>query len=155
QDYLANLVLALTRQDYDRLADAVLEMEATKQRVDRAELKRDLEHLVKPYFGLPLGQINLAPLFNDAFVVIRRHRLHLPPHLAQLVKTVVIAEGIGKRLDPNFHLIEVMEPYTDHLMTRLFSPWRMIKRFRQASVDVARLGVEIPQQLRHILTEIE
>jgi ubiquinone biosynthesis protein len=155
QDYLANLILALTRQDFDRLTEAVLEMEATKQRVDRAELRRDLEHLVKPYFGLPLGQINLTPLFNDTFAVIRRHRLNLPSHLALLVKTIIIAEGIGTRLDPNFHLIEVIEPYADQLMLRLFSPRRMIKKLGQAGVDVARLGVEIPQQLRQILTEIE
>lgn len=155
QDYLANLILALARQDYDRLTEAVLEMEVTKQRVDRPELRRDLEHLVKPYFGLPLGQINLAPLFNDAFVIIRRHRLNLPPHLALLVKTIIITEGIGTRLDPNFHLIEVIEPYADQLMLRLFSPRRMIKKLSQASIDVARLGVEIPQQLRHILGEIE
>jgi ubiquinone biosynthesis protein len=155
QDYLANLILALTRQDYDRLTEAVLEMEVTKQRINRAELRRDLEYLVKPYFGLPLGQINLAPLFNDAFVIIRRHRLNLPPHLALLVKTIVMAEGIGKRLDPDFHLTEVIEPYAEQLMLRLFSPRRMIKRLGQASVDVARLGAEIPQQLRHILGEIE
>src|SRR5689334_1870305 len=145
QDYLANLILALTRQDFDRLAEAVLEMEVTKQRVNRAELRRDLEYLVIPYFGLPLGQINLAPLFNDAFVIIRRHRLNLPPHLSLLVKTIVITEGIGIRLDPDFHLTEVIEPYADHLMTRLFSPRRMMKRLGQAGVDVARLGVEIPQ----------
>lgn len=155
QDYLANLILALTRQDYDRLTEAVLEMEVTKQRVDRAELKRDLEHLVKPYFGLPLGQINLGPLFNDAFVIIRRHRLNLPPQLALLVKTIIITEGIGTRLDPHFHLIEVIEPYADQLMMRLFSPRRMLKKLGTASVDVARLGMEIPQQLRHILGEIE
>jgi len=155
QDYLANLILALTRQDFDRLAEAVLELDATKQRVDRAELRRDLEHLVRPYFGLPIGQINLTPLFNDAFAIIRRHRLNLPPHLALLVKTIIIAEGIGTRLDPNFHLIEVIEPYADQLMMRLFSPRRMIKKLGQAGVDVARLGVEIPQQLRQLLTEIE
>lgn len=155
QDYLANLILALTRQDYDRLTEAVLEMEVTKQRVNRAELRRDLEYLVKPYIGLPLGQINLSPLFNDAFVIIRHHRLNLPPHLALLVKTIVMAEGIGKRLDPDFHLTEVIEPYAERLMLRLFSPRRMAKQLRQASIDVARLSVQIPQHLRHILGEIE
>ncbi len=155
QDYLANLILALSRQDFDRLTEAVLELEVVKHRVDRNELRRDLEHLIKPYFGLSLGDVKLAPLFNEAFAVIRRHRLHIPPHLALLVKTIIITEGIGTRLDPHFHLTEVISPYADQLMLRLFSPRRMVKKLGQASVDVARLGVEIPQQLRHILTEIE
>jgi len=155
QDYLANLILGLSRQDYDRLTDSVLELEVVKHRVDRNELRRDLEHLVKPYFGLPLGEIHLASLFNEAFTVIRNHRLHIPPHLALLIKTIVLIEGIGTRLDPDFHLIEVIAPYADRLMLRLFSPRRVMKKLGQASIDVARLGAEIPQQLRHILTEIE
>lgn len=155
QDYLANLILGLSRQDYDRLTESVLELEVVKHRVDRNELRRDLEHLIKPYFGLPLGQVKLAQLFNEAFAIIRRHRLHIPPHLALLVKTIILLEGIGTRLDPDFHLTEVIAPYAEQLMVRLFSPRRMIKKLGQASVDVARLGVEIPQQLRHILTEIE
>lgn len=155
QDYLASLILALSRQDFDRLTEAVLELEVVKHRVDRNELRRDLEHLIKPYFGLSLGDVKLATLFNEAFAVIRRHRLHIPPHLALLVKTIIITEGIGTRLDPQFHLTEIISPYADRLMLRLFSPRRMVKKLGQASVDVARLGVEIPQQLRYILTEIE
>lgn len=155
QDYLANLILALSRQDFDRLTESVLELEIVKHRVDRNELRRDLEHLVKPYFGLPIGEVKLAPLFNEAFAIIRRHRLHIPPHLALLVKTIIITEGIGTRLDPEFHLTEVITPYADQLMLRLFSPRRLAKKLGQAGVDVARLGIEIPQQLRYILTEIE
>lgn len=155
QDYLANLILALSRQDFDRLTESVLELEIVKHRVDRNELRRDLEHLVKPYFGLPIGEVKLTPLFNEAFAIIRRHRLHIPPHLALLVKTIIITEGIGTRLDPGFHLTEVITPYAEQLMLRLFSPRRLAKKLGQAGVDVARLGIEIPQQLRYILTEIE
>lgn len=155
QDYLANLILGLTRQDYDRLTDAVLELEVVKHRVDRNELRRDLEHLIKPYFGLSLGEFRLATLFNETFAIIRLHKLHIPPHLALLVKTIIITEGIGTRLDPDFHLTAVIAPYADEMMLRLFSPRRLAKKLGQASLDVARLGVEIPQQLRHILNEID
>jgi ubiquinone biosynthesis protein len=155
QDYLANLVLALTKQDYDRLVQCILELDATNQRVDRHELKRDLEHLIKPYYGISLGNISLAPLINEAIAIIRRHRLHLPSNLALLVKTIIITEGIGTHLDPDFHLTSVMEPYADQLMMKLFSPTRVVKKISQAGMDMAKLGIEIPQQLRYILGEIE
>jgi ubiquinone biosynthesis protein len=155
QDYLANLILALTKQDYDRLVQTLMELDVTKQRVDRFELRRDLEHLIKPYYGMPLGKIRLAPLIYDVFATMRRHHLHLPSNLALLVKTIIIAEGIGTHLDPDFHLTEVIEPYADKLVMRLFSPSRVVRKLSQAGMDVARLGVEIPQQLRGILGEIE
>jgi ubiquinone biosynthesis protein len=104
---------------------------------------------------MSLGNISLAPLINEAIAIIRRHRLHLPSNLALLVKTIIITEGIGTHLDPDFHLTSVMEPYADQLMMKLFSPTRIVKKISQASMDMAKLGIEIPQQLRYILGEIE
>ncbi|HKX31049.1 MAG TPA: AarF/ABC1/UbiB kinase family protein [Blastocatellia bacterium] len=155
QDYLANLILAMSKQDYDRFVESVLELDVTKQRVNRVELKRDFERMIKPFYGLPLGKVPLAPLLYDAFAIIRRHRLHLPPNLALLVKTIIITEGIGTHLDPNFHLTSVIEPYTERLMLRLFSPARLARKLGQSSLDLARLGIEVPRQLRRLLSEIE
>jgi ubiquinone biosynthesis protein len=66
-----------------------------------------------------------------------------------------MAEGIGERLDPTFQLNAVIAPYADRLVLRLLSPRRVLKKLGQAGVDAARLGVEIPQQVRHILGDIE
>ena len=70
-------------------------------------------------------------------------------------KTVLIADGLGLRLDPAFRLTTVMAPYADQLMLRQLSPKRIVKRLGEAGLDMARLGVEIPQQVRQILGEIE
>jgi ubiquinone biosynthesis protein len=110
QEHLAGLVLALTGPDYDQLVDSLLEMGLTGERVDRARLRRDLEHLIAPYYGRPLGEINLTPLINDALSIIRRYRMHLPSNLALLLKTIIITEGLGARLDPDFRLLSVIGP---------------------------------------------
>lgn len=55
QDQLARLFLAITAQDADRLVDAFLDLGVGRQRVDRALLRRDLEHLVR-YYALPPGR---------------------------------------------------------------------------------------------------
>lgn len=155
QDYLANLIMALTYQDYDRLTDSLLELEANIHNVDRRALRKDLERLIKPYYGKPLGGVSMTELFNEAFTLIRRHHLRLPPNLALLVKTIIIAEGLGTRLDPDFHLTTVIEPYADRLMIERLSPTRLIRKLGRAGLETARLSTEIPRQLRQILGEIE
>jgi ubiquinone biosynthesis protein len=84
QDHLMDLIVAITSQNYHRLADALLEMGLTRQRVDREMLRRDLEYLIRPYYGRALGEIELSPLLDKAFIIIRRHQLHLLPNLALL-----------------------------------------------------------------------
>jgi ubiquinone biosynthesis protein len=155
QEHLAGLVLAILDQDYDQLVEALLELGVTRQRVERHLLRRDLEHLIAPYYGQSIGEVDLTPLLNEALAIMRRHRLSLPPNLALLVKTIIITEGLGARLDPEFHLITVIAPYANQLLLRQYSPRRWLRRLGRAGKDLAWLGVEAPQQLRRLVGEIE
>lgn len=155
QEHLSGLVLAILNQNYNHLVDVLLDLGLTRSRVDRQALRRDLEHLITPYFGQAIGEIDLTPLLNEALSVMRHHRLHLPPNLALLVKTIIITEGLGAQLDPEFHLITVIEPYTSRLLLKQYSPSRWLRKAGRAGKDLAWLGVEMPQQLRRLIGEIE
>ncbi len=155
QDQLAGLVLALTNPDYDQLVDTLLEMGMTAARVDRMRLRRDLEHLIAPYYGRSLGEIDLTPLINDALAIVRRHQMHLPSNLVLLLKTIIITEGLGARLDPDFRLITVIDPYANELLLKLYSPSRWMRKLKRAGLDIAWLSAEAPQQLRRLVGEIE
>jgi ubiquinone biosynthesis protein len=155
QEHLAELLLAIATEDTDRLVDVLLDLGVSKQRANRALLRRDLDHLMASYYGKSFGEIAIGPLLNDAFGVIREHQLCLPPNLALLVKTVIMSESVGARLDPTFHLTEALVPYARQLMLRQYSPRRWKRKLGRASLDLARLGVEMPQQLRRIMGEFE
>jgi len=66
-----------------------------------------------------------------------------------------MAEALAARLDPSFHLIDVLVPYARRLMLRQYSPLRLARQLGRAGIDAARLGVDLPQQARRILAEIE
>jgi ubiquinone biosynthesis protein len=152
---LTGLLLALAGADYNQMVDALLEMGVAAPRIDRDRLRRDLENLISPYYGRPLGEIALTPLLNDALAIVRRHRMHLPSNLALLLKTIITAEGLGARLDPDFCLLSVIEPYANRLLLDLYSPARWMRKLKRAGLDMAWLGAEAPQQLRRLIGAIE
>lgn len=155
REHLADLVLAIMGQDFDQLVDAMLALGVTTERIDRRLLRRNLEQLISSYYGQPLGEVNLSALINEALAIMRRHSLHLPANLALLVKTIIITEGLGARLDPNFHLITVIEPYTSQLLLHQRSPRRLLHKLHRMGKDLVWLGTEVPQQLRRLIGEIE
>jgi ubiquinone biosynthesis protein len=155
QDLLADLLIAINRQDADRLVDVFLDLGITRKRIDRALVRRDIERLLSTYWGLPLGELKVTALLNDVFSVMRRHHLHLPANLALLLKTVIMIEGLGLNLDPDFQLTKSLAPYTERLVLRQFSPFRWVRNLGRASLDFAKLGVEMPQQLRRIVNAAE
>jgi ubiquinone biosynthesis protein len=123
--------------------------------VDRALLRQDLAHLLARYYGQPLGEIALGPMLGDTMDVVRRHRLQLPPNLSLLLKTAVMCEGLAAQLDPTFKLTSVLAPYAERLMLRQYSPMLWARRFGHAGLEAARLGTELPLQLRCLLGELE
>lgn len=155
QELLAELLIAINREDADRLVDVFLDLGVTQKRIDRASVRRDIDHLLSTYWGLPLGDLKITALLNDIYSVMRRHHLHLPPNLALLLKTVIMIEGLGVNLDPDFRLTNSLTPYTERLVLRQYAPMRLVRGFGRTSLDLAKLAAELPQHLRRIVNEAE
>jgi ubiquinone biosynthesis protein len=155
QDRLADLLISISRNDAERLVDVFLDLGVTRTRVDRQSFRRDIENLLSAYWGLPLSELRVINVLDDVFEVMRRHHLHLPSNLALLLKTVIMVEGLGVNLDPDFRLTTVLGPYSEKLLLRKYSPVRWLKQAGRAGLDFARLGAEMPQQLRRIVSAAE
>lgn len=155
QEHLADLLINIDHQDADRLVDVFLDLGVTRKRIDRDLLRRDIEHLLSTYWGLPLSELRISAVLNDVFAIMRRHHLHLPSNLALLLKTVVMIEGLGVNLDPAFRLTSALEPYADRLVLRRYSPTKLIRNLGRASLFLARVSAEMPQQLHRIVSAAE
>jgi len=152
---LVELLLAITSQNADRLVDALLDLGVAGQRIERQALERDVEHLVSRYYGRPIGEIAIGPVIREALDIIRQHDLHLPPSLALLVKTLIMNEGIGTRLDPDFRLSAVLAPYAERLVLQQYSPFLWARRIGRSSLDAMRLGTDLPHHARRIMGDLE
>jgi ubiquinone biosynthesis protein len=148
-------LLAMMSEDSDRHVDALYELGVAGRHIDRAALKRDVEHLRARYYGRPVGEIAIHAVVTDVLGVVRRHRLHLPAGYALLLKTVLMHENLVTRLDPSFEFTAVLVPYARGMMVRHFSPLGWGKSVGQAGIDLARLGLELPQQVRRLLSSLE
>ena len=155
RNLLLQLMIAIARQDASRLTDTVLEISVSRSSVDRHALRRDLQRLLLRYGGRALGDVKFGTMLAEMLEVIRWHHLRLPPDLALLVKTLAMGEGLAARLDPSFNLIEVYLPLAEELMRRQFDPGRWLRQMTFTALDAAQMSLELPQQLRRVLGDIE
>ena len=155
RDELGALLVALARTDSDQITDAVLTLSTAQGPVDSATLRADLAALVARNEGRAVSEIRLGPLVEEALAIARHHHLQLPRELALLLKMVVMNEAMAARLDPDFHMGEVLGPYSRRLVARHLSPAAFARRLGKAGIDVAQLGVELPDHLRRLLAVLE
>jgi len=82
--------------------------------------------------------------------ILREHRLALPADLALLIKAFITLEGLGRGLDPDFHMAEEALPCCARLVRARYKPKVLAKR---AWNSVRRL-LEITEQLPHDISRL-
>ena len=75
--------------------------------------------------------------------------------MALLLKMVVMTEGMGVLLDPQFQLGEVLRPYVRRMTLERYSPAAFARRLGAAGLEAAELGLELPEQLRRLFTLLD
>jgi ubiquinone biosynthesis protein len=155
QEQLVDLLTAMSAQDAGRMEAILEELGVARQRIDRVALQRDLDHMLRQYYGRQLAEISISAILTETFSIVRRYHLQLPTDLALLLKTIVMEEGMGVQLDPNFNLTSVLAPYAQRLLLHKYSPLLWAHRLGSASLDAARLGIDLPQQVRRIINDLE
>jgi ubiquinone biosynthesis protein len=108
--------------DADGIVEQLIRIGAAGTEVDRVGLSRDINRLLNKYYALPLKDIRAREVVEEILPIAYHHHLRLPSDMWLLGKTLAMMEGIGLRLDPDFDMFEVAQPYVNRLMRRLVIP---------------------------------
>ncbi|GHD46155.1 AarF/ABC1/UbiB kinase family protein [Mycetocola manganoxydans] len=155
QEQLTDFLIAFTRGDADGLGAALVGLSVRKELVDRERLRASLTTFVSLYHGRSLGEISMGQLMTQLLNVLREQHLQLPAQVAALFKVLIMIEGIGVRLDPDFDLVEALTPYSKRLLQQRLSLLEVAKRLAGASADAGELLVELPGRLRRLLAGMD
>jgi ubiquinone biosynthesis protein len=135
---LIRLFMAAIEMDVDGLIDQLMRMGAVREDVDRNRLAYDLHRLLNQYNGVPIQYIRARELIDEITAITFRHHLRLPSTWWLVGQTIVMLEGIGLQLDPDFDVFKAAEPHLKRLMTKMFLPhdgW-----FRTVLMDATNWG---------------
>lgn len=119
---LLRLFMAAIEMDVDGLIDQLARMGAVGEEVERNRLAYDLNRLLNKYNGVPIKYIRARELIDEITAVTFRHHLRLPSAWWLVGQTIVMLEGIGLQLDPDFDVFKAAEPHIQRLMPKLFLP---------------------------------
>ncbi|MDQ7827265.1 MAG: AarF/ABC1/UbiB kinase family protein [Candidatus Eremiobacteraeota bacterium] len=143
---LGDLFLAVVRRNMDGIIDALLAVGSIPPQIDRIRFKRELSFLYEKYSTLPLKQINIGEVFKEVMGLMYRHQVKIPPDLTLMIKTITSLEGMGRRLDPDFNILEPAEPFARELVReRIMSHWWFSDTIKQAQDMVESFGTLVKQ----------
>ena len=152
---IEDLLLAIVEQDADRLVAVVMRVGAVPVGLDEMSLSLDLSDFVAHYAHQSVDQFELTAALTEMFDLVRRYEILLPAPMALLLKVLVMLEGTAQRLQPNFSLMEVLEPYQQKIVSRRLSPARQLRKAKRLAYELQQLAEVVPRRLRDILQQVQ
>jgi len=78
---------------------------------DYAAYERDMVTFFDRFEGKKLGEIEVSEVIGGAMNILRRHRIQIEPVFTVVNLGILVAEGVGKQLDPDLDLVAMAMPY--------------------------------------------
>jgi ubiquinone biosynthesis protein len=123
--------------------------------LDEPALNVDLSEFVNHYANQPVDAFDLGGALSEMIEIIQRYRIALLPSMSMLIKVLVMLEGTARLLEPNFSLMELVQPYQQKMLRRRLSPARQMRKARRIYSEVEKLAEVLPRRLRDILQQVE
>ncbi len=152
---LVRLFIMAVQLDTDGVLDQLTRMGIADYNMDQDALRRDLHRLLLRYYGVTLKEVSAGEVMEDLEPVIYRHHLRIPADLWLLIKTLVIMEGVGRNLDPDFDIFGFSRPYIGGFMRRMWLPSEWGPAAMRSVVNLGDLLIDLPRQATRILGQVE
>ena len=155
RNQLSGLFVAIVRKDPERMANSLLRINASGERVDRVKLRMDLGPLIRMYSGKDLRTAPVGSIVTTGLGILRTHRIQLPREMALMLRMLIMTEGMGEVLDPDFRLGPVLAPYARRMARQQLNPVNYARRLGRAGTEVLELGTELPDQVRRLINTLD
>lgn len=148
RDLLANMVMALVHEDFEKLCYYYAELGTANPSVDFKEFERDLRNTISPYMGLKLNEINSGKILIEATKIATKYQIRVPGEWMIVFKAIVTIEGMGKNLAPDFDMLEAAQDIIKNLIKSQYSPQRFARDLMYTGKELAELFKIMPRQIR-------
>lgn len=148
QLYLAEILWGFLQGDYLKVAQRHIDAGYVPKHQSVEMFAQACRAIAQPILGKPLHEISVAKLLGQLFQVADTFEMETQPQLLLLQKTMMLAEGVGRSLNPQVNMWKMAEP--------LIAQWARANLSPQARVKAAAADTfEALQRLPYVLQKAE
>lgn len=120
--YLAEMLAGFLDGDYARVAEVHFRAGYVPGHKSVGAFAQACRAIAEPILGRPLAEISLARLLALLFQVTETFEMETQPRLLLLQKTMLVVEGVGRRLEPTINVWSLARPLIEEWMADSQAP---------------------------------
>ena len=143
--FLAEILYGFIQRDYKKVAEVHLAAGLVPKNVPVDELSQALRSIGEPIFGQTVKDISGGKLLKQLFDVTEKFNMQTQPQLLLLQKTMVVVEGVARKLNPNTNIWETSKPVLENWLKETKDPINTLNDTLKSTSEVLKKLPEFPE----------
>src|SRR5215217_2377362 len=152
RNQVVELLAGLARHDESAMLEVLLDWRGDDA-VDEPQLAADLSEFAFDYADVALKDLQIGMLLHRVSTILREHAIVLPADLTLLFKALITLEGLGRQYDPEFRLVERIQPFLDRAQRERYQPVEALRRGQATLTDLLGLVTSVPRDLARLVKD--
>ena len=153
--FLAEVLFGFIRRDYRRVAEVHFEAGYVPHAHRVEDFAQALRAIGEPIHSRTADQISMAKLLTLLFEITALFDMTTRVELVMLQKTMVVVEGVARKLDPQLNMWSTSEPVVGAWIAENLGPRGRIEDAAQNMSSIAAFLAEAPKRLEDIAVRME
>ena len=143
--YLAEILYGFIQRDYVKVADVHFQAGLVPQNASREEFAQALRSVGEPIFGQSIKDISGGNLLAQLFEITEKFNMQTQTPLLLLQKTMVVVEGVARKLNPNTNIWTTSKPVLENWLRETKDPINNFNETLKNSTEVIKRLPELPE----------
>jgi ubiquinone biosynthesis protein len=149
--FLGEMLLGFLTADYERVADVHFSAGYVPANQDKGAFMQACRAIAEPIRDRPLNEISIGRLLGQLFEITEAFAMETQPQLLLLQKTMVMAEGVGRALNPSLNMWQLAQPLVETWIVQNLGPQAQLRSVVEEGLETARRLPALLERAEHIL----
>ena len=143
--YLAEILFGFVNRDYKKVAEVHLLAKLVPNNVSVDEFAQALRSIGEPIFGQSVKDISGGNLLKQLFEITEKYNMQTQPQLLLLQKTMVVVEGVARKLNPETNIWETSRPVLESWLKETKDPINSLSETLKSTTEAIKRLPELPE----------
>lgn len=153
--FLAEILYGFIRRDYLRVAEVHFEAGYVPSTYRVEDFAQAIRAVGEPIHARTADQISMAKVLTLLFEITALFEMKTRIELVLLQKTMVVVEGVARKLDPHLDIWATAEPVVGGWIAENLGPRGRIEDLSRSVSQLVRLAADAPPSLERLSRLIE
>ncbi len=142
--YLAEILYGFIKRDYVKVAEVHFQAGLVPESASKEEFAQALRSVGEPIFGQNIKDISGGNLLSQLFEITEKFNMPTQTQLLLLQKTMVVVEGVARKLYPETNIWNVSKPILENWLESLKGPKATISSAIDTSGEILKRIPDLP-----------